>query len=145
MKLVDLQPQFMRYEVKIEEHKFAKAVGCLDQPADHQHTDACWEMRTGPHAHLIYVDRIEDAQGIRFLCPVCFAANGGAAGTHGIICWSSSRGVPDDAKPGPGRWTLLGTGYNDLTLGEEPGKSRSVALLGDGCKWHGFVTNGEVA
>jgi hypothetical protein len=53
-----------------------------------------------------------------------------------------SRGVPDDAKPGPGRWSLVGTGFDDLTL-DGDGGSRSVLLLG-GCAWHGFVTNGEV-
>jgi len=90
---------------------------------------------------LPFVERIEEAQGVRFLCPKCYAANGGPRGTHGVICWSSSRGVPDDAKPGPGRWKLVGTGINDLTLDCEPGKSRSV-LLTSGCGWHGFVTDG---
>lgn len=89
------------------------------------------------------VRSIEKAQGVRFLCPKCYEANGGSVGTHGVVCWSSSRGVPDDAQPGPGRWRLVGTGLNDLTLDAEPGKSRSVLLLG-GCAWHGFVTNGEV-
>ncbi len=84
---------------------------------------------------------LKDAQGVRFLCPKCFAKNGGATGTHAVVCWSSSRGVPPDAQPGPGRWALEGTSIEDLTLGCEPGKSRSVQLIG-GCKWHGFVTNG---
>ncbi|HBY61083.1 MAG TPA: hypothetical protein DEH78_14770 [Solibacterales bacterium] len=89
------------------------------------------------------VDSIEEAQGIRFLCPKCFQANGGRVGTHQVLCWSSSRGVPAHATPGPGRWRLVGTNFEDLTLDCEPGKSRSVLLLG-GCAWHGFVTNGEV-
>ena len=72
-----------------------------------------------------------------------FAANGGEVGTHAVVCWSKSRGVPDKATPGPGRWLMRGTGYADLTLDAEPGKSRSVLLLG-GCAWHGFVTNGDV-
>lgn len=89
-----------------------------------------------------YVDTITEAQGVMFLCPKCFAANGGPVGTHAVICWSSSRGVGPDIDPKPGRWTLEGTGYGDLTLGCEPGKSRSVLLTG-GCQWHGYITAGE--
>ena len=89
------------------------------------------------------VKTIARAQGVRFLCPKCFCANGGKVGTHGVICWSRSRGVPDTATPGPGRWTLLGTGLHDLTLGPEPGKSHSVPLIG-GCAWHGYVEGGAV-
>lgn len=86
-----------------------------------------------------------EAHGIRFLCPKCFAANGGAGGTHGVICWSRSRGTPDDAEPGPGRWTFLGTGFEDLTINGDPvGAARSIALKG-GCAWHGFVTAGDAA
>ena len=88
------------------------------------------------------IDGIEEAQGLMFLCPKCFRENEGAKGTHGVICWSRSRGVPDDARPGPGRWSLNGTGFGDLTL-DGDGGSRSVHLL-SGCGWHGFVTNGEV-
>jgi hypothetical protein len=89
------------------------------------------------------VDTITEAQGLIFLCPKCFAANKGPVGTHAVICWSRSRGVPDEAKPS-GRWTLDGTGMNDLTLnGDPPGSARSVLLKG-GCAWHGHITNGEV-
>lgn len=88
------------------------------------------------------VSTIAEAQGVMFLCPLCFAANKGAVGTHSVICWSRSRGVPDDIAPKPGRWALRGTSLDDLTLDAEPGQSRSVLLLG-GCNWHGFVTDGE--
>lgn len=90
---------------------------------------------------------IEEAQGIRFLCPLCYAANGGPIGTHGVVCWSRSRGVPDDVSPGPGRWALRGTGYDDLTLDGDspagPGTGARSVLLTGGCAWHGFITNGE--
>lgn len=111
MRLADLRPQFLRYVIE------------------------------GGRVSYHHVDTIAEAQGVSFLCPKCFAANGGAAGTHLVICWSRSRGVPDDARPGPGRWLLNGTGYADLTL-DGDGASRSVALTG-GCAWHGFITNGE--
>jgi hypothetical protein len=94
------------------------------------------------------VDTLELAQGISFLCPRCFQANNGPIGTHRVLCWSRSRGAPDDALPGPGRWRLTGTGIDDLSLrGEldDKGKegARSVQLTG-GCRWHGHITNGEV-
>lgn len=92
-------------------------------------------------ARIPTVETIAEAQGVRFLCPKCYAQNGGKIGTHSVICWSSSRGVPDDARPGPGRWALVGSSLDDLTLDGEPGKSRSVLLTG-GCDWHGFVTDG---
>lgn len=92
------------------------------------------------------VKDIADAQGIWFLCPKCFVANGGPRRTHRVLCWSRSRGVPDDVTPGPGRWTLEGTGLDDLTLNGDAsggGGARSVLLTG-GCGWHGFITGGEV-
>lgn len=101
--------------------------------------------------HHFHVDTIAEAQGIWFLCPKCFDKNGGRQGTHGVICWSRSRGVPDSAVPGPGRWKIEGTGYDDLTVNADPpSTARSVALKGNcwpgegGAGWHGFVTNGEV-
>lgn len=82
-----------------------------------------------------------EAQGVRFLCPLCFTKNGGPRGTHTVICWS--RGAGEDAEPGPGRWSLHGTGIEDLTLHGDPvGGARSIQLLG-GCVWHGFVNNGR--
>lgn len=88
------------------------------------------------------VETIEEAQGIRFLCPVCFDRNRGPVGTHIVICWSRSRGVPDHVRPGPGRWTLHGTGIGDLHLEGDPvGGARSVELKG-GCAWHGFINHG---
>lgn len=115
MKFMDLEPQFLCYE---------------------------------PHEDGIYfvpVQTIEQAQGVRFLCPKCFEINHGRSGTHQVICWSRSKGVPDEAHPAPGRWKLDGTGLHDLTLNADPpGTQRSVKLEG-GCEWHGHVTNGEVS
>lgn len=102
----------------------------------------CYEVRSDGIYH-VRVDGIGAAQGIMFLCPKCFVANGGPVGTHAVICWSRSRGVPDEASPGPGRWTLEGSSFEDLTLNGDGG-SRSVLLTCGGCAWHGFVTNGEV-
>lgn len=114
LRLTQLDPHFVRYEQR------------------------------GKQKLIIDVPAIAEAQGIRFLCPKCFAANSGPKGTHQVICWSRARGVPDEARPGPGRWTIDGDGFGNLTLnGDPPGGARSVQLNG-GCDWHGFVTNGEV-
>lgn len=92
-------------------------------------------------------DSIGEADGIRFLCPKCFKENGGPVGTHSVICWKPS--VPQTTFPTPGRWNLVGTGYNDLSLvagsssvlikASEKEKAAGIAE-----HWHGFVTNGEV-
>jgi hypothetical protein len=90
------------------------------------------------------VDKIEDAQGVMFLCPLCWRTNNGPRGTHMVLCWDGERGVPADAFPFPGRWKMVGTGLHDLTLDASPGKTRSV-LLTAGCRWHGFVTDGDTS
>jgi hypothetical protein len=83
-----------------------------------------------------------EAHGVMFLCPKCFAANGGAVGTHRVICWSRSAGTPEDAAPGPGRWKMDGAGLADLTLNADPPSAARSVLLTSGCDWHGFVTDG---
>lgn len=96
--------------------------------------DPCWMRVAGPSP-----DSMADAQGVLFLCPVCYQANGGAVGTHSVLCWFRGRDVPDSETPGPGRWNASGATFDDLSL------SPSVHLSGAGCGWHGFVTNGEVS
>lgn len=98
--------------------------------------DATFVRLTNPRGDFDETAAIADAQGVMFDCPKC--------GAHSVLCWSRSRGVPDDVQPGPGRWRLVGTSLDDLTLDAEPGKSRSVRLTG-ACGWHGFVTDGEAA
>lgn len=86
----------------------------------------------GSYAH---VERIEQADGITFVCPGCLAKSAdGRAGVHSVLAWFRGRGVPDDETPGPGRWAASGTGYADLTL---------APSIDVGC-WHGFVRNGEI-
>lgn len=87
------------------------------------------------------VNTLGDADGIRFLCPKCFKANGGEVGTHHVICWFEDR-VPDDVRPGPGRWRPAGSTYADLSF--VAGKRSPSVNLTDGCKWHGFIKNGKV-
>jgi hypothetical protein len=84
------------------------------------------------------VDSILDADGVFFLCPVCFKANGGNIGTHACICWRPR--VPLNIDPKPGRWEFEGTRLNDLTLVA----GSSSILLTSGCKAHFFIRNGEI-
>lgn len=87
------------------------------------------------------VDMVAEADGVFFLCPKCFAANGNSnVGTHGVRCWF--KGVPDSYVPGPGRWNPQGTSIDDLSL-VPPGMC-SVQLNG-GCNAHFNVTNGQIS
>lgn len=80
------------------------------------------------------------ANGVSFLCPACFTANHGPVGTHLVVCWEPSVPLPPDGPhPGPGRWTLNGSGIDDLTL---VAGSSSIRLT-DGCMWHGWVRDGK--
>lgn len=91
----------------------------------------------------VHVETLAEADGVFFLCPKCFAANGGRRGTHGVLCWFVGK-VPGDVEPKPGRWNPSGTGLDDLTF-VEPG-AFSVLLTGaEGCKWHGYVSKGDAA
>lgn len=102
--------------------------------------DATFVRLDNPRGDFTEVAAIGEAQGVMFDCPKC--------GGHSIVCWSRSRGVPDDIEPGPGRWKLEGAGLEDLTLNADPPSgARSVDLSrsGVGCGWHGFVTDGDAA
>lgn len=83
-------------------------------------------------------DEIAGADGVMFVCPLCFQ-NQGRPGSHSVICWAPQ--VPQTFFPVPGRWELLGTGYEDLTL---RAGSSSVHLTGPGCGAHFFIENGAI-
>ena len=108
------------------------------------HTEADFEVVRGPREFLQHVDTIDEAHGIWFLCPLCFAANSGRIGTHMVMCGFAGRApagtMSKNSAGADSRWEVSGTGYHDLTL------KPSVHLDGEGgCGWHGFVTNGEAA
>jgi hypothetical protein len=91
-------------------------------------------------------DSIHDSNGIRFLCPKCFQANGGPRGTHLVIC-PSTQATPESWEA-PARWGMVGTDFDDLTLTPSVHLQTHCAgctcVEGQLCGWHGFVTNGEV-
>jgi hypothetical protein len=101
---------------------------------------------TSDHQYLRQVDSLAEAQGIQFLCPVCFAAHNGPIGTHYIEVSFANKGVLDhqgshNREGNPSRWSVAGSGYSDLTT--------TPSILIDPAKpacegWHGFITDGEV-
>jgi hypothetical protein len=122
MKLVDLDPWFIRLETR----------PCKPGPncsVVSPHTKHDYQIKTD-FAH---------AEGILFLCPKCFIENKGVAGTHSVICWRPC--VPDHVEPKPGRWEFQGTGFSDLTL---VAHQSSVHLTGEGCGAHFRMEKGEI-
>lgn len=112
LRLVDLEPRFVRYETR------------------------------GAREYLVHTSRLDNAQGMVFLCPSCFEKNGGAVGTHAVEVTFASRGAENHqgshGRDGtPSRWSVSGSSFDDLTL------TPSVDLT-PGCAWHGFITNGEI-
>jgi Family of unknown function (DUF6527) len=110
VRLIDLEPRFVRYEEG----------GIRDSR----------------------ITALAEAQGLWFLCPLCFAQNHGPVGTHTCETTFEGRGaLPEQGshnKEGkPTRWNVSGTNFQNLTL------SPSIQLQG-GCNWHGFITNGEI-
>lgn len=110
MLLTDLDPQFIKYAV-FEDGKSG------------------WR----------YVDTLDEADGIKYLCPLCFTKNNGAVGTHMIM--NCQPGKVPDSFFGPGRWHLRGTGYADLSL---VGVTSDSVLLKGGCNAHFFVRSGTI-
>lgn len=105
--------------------------------------DARLLRRIDEAGDVSYVDAasLETAHGLNFLCPKCFHANKGKVGTHRVTCWFEGR-VPDDANPGPGRWTPAGTGIDDLSFIPSQSQLKVSVVLNGGCKWHGFIAQG---
>ena len=97
-------------------------------------------------------DAFHGAQGVLFQCPACAVGKEvgeedgrrHAKGAHYIrIMFANPTGAPvadADCDPNP-RWTVSGSGIADLTLSP----SVNLDVGGDGCRWHGWVTNGEAA
>jgi len=81
--------------------------------------------------HSLFGDasQLADAHGLMFFCPRCVATK-----AHYVLCWRPE--VPLHHAPGPGRWTLGGTGLADLTL--------SPSVVVNACGAHFFVRNGAI-
>lgn len=131
MRLLDLEPSFLRHAVETAGPHHGRPLpdgttqwGGFDTDVFYEETD------------------LARADGVEYLCPLCFQKNGGAVGTHSLHTYFAGRGVPDhlgkDSNGQTVRWTIVsGSGLHDLTL------SPSI-LVKTGCGWHGFITNGEI-
>lgn len=129
---MQLEPHFVRYSTGVA-------------PLHHGRRTPSGLMQWGGFATQITerVQSIDEAQGIWFLCPVCFTKNGGAKGTHSCEVTFEGRGAKDDegshdSAGKPSRWGFSGRTFEDLTT------TPSILLVPPGCGWHGFITNGEV-
>jgi hypothetical protein len=124
VKLTELAATFIRRELR-PCHVGAPGCSTVSEHAEHE--------------YHVPVASLEDADGVLFLCPKYFHANGGAVGSHSIICWRPR--VPADVMPGPGRWEFFGAGVDDLTL---LAGSSSIQLHA-GCAAHFWIEKGEIA
>lgn len=141
MRLVQLKPQFYRYEERLEDidkvdPAFAWNGKAYVNAAGQTWAEAGYPKVTvnGPREYLVPVASLPEAHGIMFLCPLCFQNNGGGEGTHHVHMPFANRGV-DPAKH-QHQWNAEGTGIEDLTT------TPSYLIIG-GCGWHGYLTNGE--
>lgn len=127
IKLTDLAPQFVRYMIGVASRGHGQTL-----------PDGTTQWGGFPAEMIHHVETLAEAQGIWFLCPICFTKNGGHVGTHQCEVTFEGRGATDaqgshDHTGKPSRWNVSGTGYNDLVL------TPSVLLVPPGCGWHGFV------
>lgn len=121
MKLRDLEAHFTKYRERAPDPALGESV---NQP---------------PICTFERVETLAEADGVRFVCPLCKSRNEWA---HPIFIGFHGR-----AKPGtyghnkegkPMLWNVVGgTGLDDLRL------SPSIQIQG-GCNWHGFVGSNGV-
>jgi hypothetical protein len=138
MRLTELEPRFIRYIDRVEPREFA-----VGDPLTWRARGCPSERRVVTVHYTHRVEALAEAQGIEFLCPVCFAKNRGAVGTHWCEVSFEGRGVKPAQgshtdKGLPSRWTVSGTSLANLTL------MPSIKLEG-GCAWHGYITNGGIS
>jgi len=81
------------------------------------------------------VQRMEQADGLTFLCPKCF----GTYQMHWIRIWRPH--VSTNILPGPGRWEFVGTGLSDLTLRASHTQDLKTESK---CKAHFAIRNGKI-
>lgn len=130
MKLADLEARFVDHRVELADEHHGRPM-----------PDGTTQWGGFPVDVLHYQEPLEGAEGVSFLCPKCFEANGGPKGTHSVLVFFDGADLPPDlgrnARGETVRWRATGKQIEDLTL------SPSIQLIG-GCAWHGFVTHGEI-
>lgn len=137
MRLSELKPKFVRYDIREEEYSVVDG----DQETWRERGSPTKKV-IGPRVYVVGVESLAQAHGIWFLCPLCFAANKGEAGTHHCEVTFAGREVPaiagtHDSDGKPVRWSVFGKTFEDLSV------TPSIQLI-CGCAWHGYITKGEV-
>lgn len=130
MKLTQLRPSFFKYKMGIASEYHGRPL-----------EDGTIQWGGFPVDTFLPVDCIGEADGINFLCPLCYQRNRGEIGTHLIHIHFEGRGSPDhlgvNSEGRTSRWHVKGNDFHDLTL------SPSIHVK-SGCGWHGFVTHGQI-
>jgi len=133
MTLKELEAYFIRYEKRIA----GSGHGRLMPDGSYQYGGfETWV--------LIPTELLSEAQGIMFLCPLCFKNNNGPIGTHSICISFENRNVSDEcvsrnSEGQPAKWDIIGgTGLNDLQL------SPSILINAGHCQWHGWIGSAGV-
>lgn len=121
------------------------------------------KSHAGPRYYFEPTDSIIEADGLMFLCPLCYwrvrdkvldALHGTtgditietveALGLGAHLVWVSfaNRGLADDAgtrgaSGTPSRWSVSGSSFDDIALNPS-------ILVSHPCGWHGFIENGQI-
>ncbi|HSX11538.1 MAG TPA: hypothetical protein VLF94_07490 [Chlamydiales bacterium] len=139
MRLTDLDPQFLKYDIRVEEYSVVNGVWDPDKKdyvvADGRYWHDAGEpvvKKTGPRTYLIPVATLAEAQLISFLCPKCR----GLDGEHHVHMPFADRGV--DHELVKNQWNVKGSSFEDLST------TPSYLIIG-GCGWHGYITDGNVS
>lgn len=77
---------------------------------------------------------VADAHGVMFECPKCH--------NHSVLVWFKDRPQLHGAWEPLARWTATGHTLHDLTLTPSINLDTPGAT---GCKWHGWLMNGDAA
>jgi hypothetical protein len=121
--LRELEAQFIAYREETKEEMFARG-------------------HIKPAALFQRVGMLQEAHGVRFICPKSFATHGGKVGAHSVQVYFAGSPVPSDMgtnKDGQTvRWNASGTSLDDLSLSPSIQEQDSI------CGWHGFVGNSGV-
>lgn len=140
MKLTDLEPELIRWEDRVEPSTIVPPE--FDTGSDAgvkawRDAGAPTMQVVRPVTYLIRVEKLDEAQGLEFICPKC-------ADGHSIHVAFRDRGVIDhhgsrDGSGKPTRWAVSGSSFEDLTL------SPSVdCTIGNPKCWHGHIIDGQI-
>lgn len=119
-----------------------------------------YEAHAG-RCRMSLAETVDGMQGVMFQCPKCAEgkeivvdterdigarARRYVVGAHYVhVFFSNPRNVevaPPDADHNP-RWEMSGSTIDDLTL--SPSVNLDIPGSEDGCRWHGWVKNGDAA